>query len=137
MNKMIPSELIHADENGNAVIGKNLEIDGTTKLNGGINPIKTIRLSPSNFESDLVFNIFIEIPSPNSGIYTFFGTAENNDEGSKYLCIGEYSKNSSQGGFNYIQAYYMYDNGMTINIINYDGATDTVNSVTLSPATNP
>ena len=39
MNKMIPSELIHADENGDAVIGKNLEIDGTTKLSGGLKPI--------------------------------------------------------------------------------------------------
>ena len=36
---MIPSELIHVDESGNAVIGKNLEADGTTKLNGGLSPI--------------------------------------------------------------------------------------------------
>ena len=41
MNKMIPSESIHTDGNGNAVIGKNLEIDGTTKLNGGLNPVAT------------------------------------------------------------------------------------------------
>ena len=125
------SKYVHFDENGN------LEVDGATKLSGGLAPTKTIRLSPSNFASDLVFNIFIEIPSANTGIYTFFGSAENYDEGSKYLCIGEYSKNTSQGGFNYVRAYYMYDNGMTINIIEYDGSTDTVNSATLSPITNP
>ena len=138
--RMIDSELIEAlgtdikfDGTGNVIISKNLEVNGTTKLGGGLAPTKTIRLSPSNFASDLVFNIFIEIPSANTGIYTFFGSAENYDEGSKYLCIGEYSKNTTQGGFNYVRAYYMYDNGMTINIIEYDGSTDTVNSVTLSP----
>ena len=135
MNKMIPSEIINTDKNGNVAIGKNLEVGGTTKLNGGFEQIKTIRLSPSNFESDLVFNIFIEIPSPTSGIYTFFGSVENNDENSKYICIGEYSNNASQGGLDYIQAYYMYDNGMTINIIKYDATTDTVNNVNISPVT--
>ena len=35
MNKMIPSEVINADKNGNAAIGKKLEGDGATKLNGG------------------------------------------------------------------------------------------------------
>lgn len=39
MNKMIPSEIIHADESGNAVIGKNLKIKGTTKLIGGLDYI--------------------------------------------------------------------------------------------------
>lgn len=39
MNKMIPTEIIHADENGDAVIGKNVEVGGTTKLNGGLKPI--------------------------------------------------------------------------------------------------
>ena len=34
MNKMIPSEVIHADENGNAVIG-------TAKLKGGLVPVFT------------------------------------------------------------------------------------------------
>ena len=39
MKVMIPSENIHSDKNGNVVIGKNLEIDGTTKLNGGLKAI--------------------------------------------------------------------------------------------------
>ena len=41
MNKMIPSEVIHTDESGNAVIGKNLEVNGTTKLNDGLKAIHT------------------------------------------------------------------------------------------------
>lgn len=35
------NKYVHFDESGNAVIGKNLEIDGTTKLNGGLNPVAT------------------------------------------------------------------------------------------------
>ena len=36
---MIPSESISMDENSNVVIGKNLKIDGTAKMNGGLEPI--------------------------------------------------------------------------------------------------
>ena len=50
MNKMIPSELIHADENGNAVIGKNLKLDGTTKLIGGLEPVFTDKFELQNQE---------------------------------------------------------------------------------------
>ena len=41
MNKMIPSEVIHTDENGDVVI------DATTKLNGGLNPIHHYKLDES------------------------------------------------------------------------------------------
>ena len=50
MNKMIPSEIIHTDESGNAVIGKNLEVDGTAKLNGGIEPVFTDKFDLQNNE---------------------------------------------------------------------------------------
>lgn len=39
------NKYVHFDENGNAVIGKNLEIGGTTKLNGGIEPIHEYNLN--------------------------------------------------------------------------------------------
>lgn len=49
--RMIDSELIEAlgtdikfDGTGNVIVGKNLEVDGTTKLNGGIEPIHTYKL---------------------------------------------------------------------------------------------
>lgn len=45
MNKMIPSEIIHADGSGNAVIGKNVEIDGNVftlnKKAWGIFPVRS------------------------------------------------------------------------------------------------
>ena len=49
--RMIDSELIEAlgtdikfDEAGNVIVGKNLEVGGTTKLNKGIKPIHTYKL---------------------------------------------------------------------------------------------
>lgn len=45
MNKMIPSEIIQADENGNAVIGKNLEVDGTIRVNAGFKPVSTYQFT--------------------------------------------------------------------------------------------
>ena len=49
--RMIDSELIEAlgtdikfDGTGNVIVGKNLEVGGTTKLNGGIKPIHTYKL---------------------------------------------------------------------------------------------
>ena len=60
MNKMIPSEIIHSDKNGNAIIGKNLEIDGTTKLNGGLKPIHHYKLGDDISSSNrLLYKLFI------------------------------------------------------------------------------
>ena len=65
MNKMIPSELIHVDENGNAVIGKNLAIDGKVfTLNGkhwGIMPVYT---TINNNTSERGFIIYSDRPGP-------------------------------------------------------------------------
>ena len=51
MKRMIDSELIEAlgtdikfDGTGNVIVGRNLEVGGTTKLNGGIKPIHTYQL---------------------------------------------------------------------------------------------
>ena len=48
---MIPSEIIHTNESGNAVIGKNLEIDGTTKLKGGLKPIAEYRFATGKLKN--------------------------------------------------------------------------------------
>ena len=82
MNKMIPSELIHVDESGNAVIGKNLEIDGTAKLNGGIKPIHTFTLIDSNGHS-YEFEVFIET-EVEPGTFSFLGKFSN------AICLGLY-----------------------------------------------
>ena len=84
MNKMIPSEIIHADGNGNAVIGKNLEINGTTKLTGKIEPIHTFPLG------DYTFSVLFESHIESSTDHAFFGYIVF-DDGSNAACIGIYS----------------------------------------------
>ena len=84
MNKMMPSELIHADENGNAVIGKNLEVGGTTKLNGGLEPIHTYNLD------GYTFSVLFERHKEPSMTHIFLGYITY-DDGTDVLCIGEYS----------------------------------------------
>ena len=83
MNKMIPSELIHADASGNTVIGKNLEIDGTTKLNGGLTPIHTYPVS-----STQNINIMFETYLNGLGYYGFVGTLSDGQY--SFICIGTY-----------------------------------------------
>lgn len=82
MNKMIPSELIHADENGNAVIGKNLEIDGTTKLSGGLTPIHTYKL-------DGVTTLYVYFEHMQYGDFIGYGWIMNT--GTSRPCIFHYS----------------------------------------------
>ena len=56
MNKMIPSEVIHSDENGNVVI------DGSTKLNGGLKPIHDYRIkaNPTGYHLIVLFEEYDE-----------------------------------------------------------------------------
>ena len=84
MKVMIPSELIHANENGDAVIGKNLEVNGTTKLNGEIKPIHTFPLG------DYTFSVLFERHIEPSTDHIFFGYIIY-DDGSSAACIGIYS----------------------------------------------
>lgn len=85
MNKMIPTELIHADESGNAVIGKNLEIDGTTKLNSGFEPIHIYNL-PDGYK---LFVLFEELDEANNG---FIGIGFiQTDDNTKDICFFSYS----------------------------------------------
>lgn len=103
MNKMIPSEIIHADENGNAVIGKNVEIDGTTKLSGGIEPIHNYKIQTGGDiyrlivlfetydslnqaycsfgfiekEGDSIYPGFFDYSISNGSITRFYGVFEN------------------------------------------------------------
>ena len=77
MNKMMPSEIIHVDENGN------LEVDGAIKLSGGLKPIHEYRLGKDNklqvlFEEE-------DLPSaPNSFAGIGYIVDENN---SIVLCM--------------------------------------------------
>ena len=78
MNKMIPSEIIHADENGNAVIGKNLNVNGAIMANSGIKPIHTYDIA-----SGTKFEILFETPSPD-GYTSGFGYIYYGGDGALY-----------------------------------------------------
>ena len=71
MNKMIPSEVIHVDKNGDVTIGKNLEVDGTAKLNGGLKAIHTYSYAGLNIE------IYFEKENTNfANSFSFIGCIE-------------------------------------------------------------
>lgn len=76
MNKMIPSEVINVDENGNAVIG-------TAKLKGGLEVIHTYNLD------NYTFSVFFERHKENSTTYIFFGYFTY--DGTDVPCMGEYA----------------------------------------------
>lgn len=97
MNKMIPSEIIHADKDGNAAIGKNLEIDDTTKLNGGLEPIHTYSLG------DYTFSVLFERHIESSTDHVFFGYIVF-DDGSSSPCIGIYSLSNTDATVNSFNA---------------------------------
>ena len=90
MKRMIDSELIEAlgtdikfDGNGNVIVGKNLEVGGTTKLNKGIKPIHTFPLN--DYTVEVLFERYVEFVTD----YTFFGYIVF-DDGSSVPCIGSY-----------------------------------------------
>ena len=97
MNKMIPSEIIHADENGN------LEVDGATKLSGGLEPIHNYKIEANGdiyrlivlferydslnqtycsfgfieIEGDSIYPGFFDYSIANGAITRFYGVFEN------------------------------------------------------------
>ena len=109
MNKMIPSEewsslnkSIHTDESGN------VEIDGTTKLNGGLESMHTYNLG------DYSFSVFFERHSENSNQHIFFGYFTY-DDGSNVPCMGSYTiSNGKITGFHaigYDSIYKWFEGG--------------------------
>lgn len=125
MNKMIPSEIIHADENGNAVIGKNLKIKGTTKLIGGLDYIHRYSFSDNeetiwyledygsfSTESNALINLYDE-----DGNYYIYGIGHYNISNQIIASI------DILGFDTYAQCY---------EIIYYDGEKITINTVAYS-----
>ena len=113
MKIMIPSELIHADENGNAVIGKNLEVDGTIKLNSGLKPIHTYDIA-----NGTQFEILFETPSPD-GYNSGFGYIYSGEDDALYPGMFTYQltngKLTSFRGMDGI-SFYSWDEGRELNI---------------------
>lgn len=113
MNKMIPSELIHADENGNAVIGKNVEIDGTTKLNGGLNPIHSYVFTDTN-GGNYPFDVYAELETE-TNLFSFFGKYSNS------FCYGIYKLEN--GKVSEIRILYLNDISVNPYILHGDNFT--------------
>lgn len=75
---------------GNAVVGKNLEVDGTTKLNGGFEPIHTYEFEDQHGDVEKI-NVFCETLNENIGGFDFFGTLSNS-----FYVLGNYYLESSK-----------------------------------------
>lgn len=76
------NKYVHFDENGNAVIGKNLEIDGTAKLSGGLNPIHHYKLDEST-----TLDVYFENVTPD-GYHYFMGRHNDGFAIGAYLLDG-------------------------------------------------
>ena len=98
MKKMIPSEIIHVDENGN------LEVDGATKLSGGLKPIHEYTFTDDGAICKL--GIFFEAYLSLVNAYNFVGYILDSDDVIN-LCFGQYS--IVNGQLNNIYALYFYD----------------------------
>ena len=82
MKRMIDNELLTADKNG-ITVGKNLEVGGTTKLNGGLAFVQSYPVS-----STQNINIMFETYLNGLGYTGFIGTLS--DGQSEFICMGTY-----------------------------------------------
>ena len=101
---MIDSELIEAlgtdikfDGTGNVLVGKNLEVGLTTKLNGGLKPIHTFKwsLTQDEFQWDYTLESLYETEESAMGYTIFNGYLRIHvngvDVSQDYAIIGEYN----------------------------------------------
>ena len=126
MKRMIDSELIEAlgtdikfDGTGNVLVGKNLEVGGTTKLNGGIEPIHTYTFSINNEEHQANYSleIYVEELKEYDGSYNFIGKLFVDDitysVQDSYMILGNYMITSENivtfSGVSSIGAIFTYD----------------------------
>lgn len=102
--RMIDSELIEAlgtdikfDGTGNVIVGKNLEVGGTTKLNDGLKPIHTYKwsLTQEDLEWDYTLESLYETQEGSLGYTIFNGYLRIHVKGvgisQDYAIIGEYN----------------------------------------------
>ena len=92
--RMIDSELIEAlgtdikfDGTGNVIVGKNLEVDGKTQLNGGIKPIHTYKLDGIT----TLYVIFEDVDHDGSVPNDFMGYGWIERFGNGHPCIFYYA----------------------------------------------
>ena len=109
--RMIDSELIEAlgtdikfDGTGNVIVGKNLGVNGTTKLGGGLEPIHEYTFNDDGAICKL--GVFLEAYLSIIDAYNFIGYIVDSDDVIN-LCFGQYS--IVNGQLNNIYAWYFYD----------------------------
>lgn len=96
MKRMIDNELLTADKKG-VKVGKNLEVGGTTKLNGGLKPIHTYTFSVNNEEHQANYSleIYFEEVKEYDGSYNFIGKLYVDDitysVQDSYMILGNYN----------------------------------------------
>lgn len=120
---MINDELIQVDEKGNIIIGKNLEIDGTAKLNSGLEPIYTFENTKIKLIDYGVINSTKDISGhlESSHLMYFW----NKGTYQRFVGIGTYSVNS--GIVSSVALYgFTYDKKNVIYSLLYNGTSTTI-----------
>lgn len=107
------SKYMHFDKDGNATFGKNLEIDGTTKLNGGFTPIHSYVFTDTN-ANNYPFDVYVEVETE-TNLFSFFGKYSNS------LCYGIYRLQN--GKISEIRILYMNDISLNPYILHGDNFT--------------
>lgn len=101
------------DEEGNITADKNLDINGTTKLNGGFNPIHSYVFTDTN-AINYPFDVYAEVETE-TNLFSFFGNYSNS------FCYGIYRLEN--GKVSEIRILYMNDISVNPYILHGDNFT--------------
>lgn len=106
MKRMIDDELLTADKNG-ITVGKNLEVDGTTKLSGGLEVLHTY-----NFNDNISTKLEVLLERHNHFSSTwneYIGYGYISQFGTRHPCIFSYSTNNGAiETFSAVSEYKLY-----------------------------
>lgn len=118
---------LEVKSNGDVTVGKNLEVDGTAKLNSGFKPIHIYKMYDSPDEVEYTIEVWFEVAydknNENSNEYNFFGKYYASDgTGPSYMVYGDYLLTGEGDNIEYLTAFivYGYYRG-GIGAIHYDG----------------
>lgn len=95
------------DKEGNLTAGKNLEVEGTTKLNSGFEPIHTYFITDVEGTQNEV-DVYLETFNPNTSYYSFIGKYKYDDF---QLCFGSY-RLSEDGKISELNVINFYDSSV-------------------------
>lgn len=116
---VIYNDGLEVKSNGDVAIGKNLEVDGTSKFNGGFKPIHTYEFSDQ--DNDYILEVWFEYVYQGNE-YGFIGKFfEGGKEGIPYIISGDYLM-TTPGVIDYLTGYvvFAYAN-KSLGYVHYDG----------------